>query len=96
MRGLGEAAWAALSGGCPFETATYEAGVVRFEHEGAYVEAEACLRELAGALGPDGEGHADVIDNEAWTVSRYRIFSGNFEKQTFDIDDVLEESRNVG
>jgi len=95
-RGLAPAAWAALAPDCPFETARYADGVLSLEHEGCWVDAEAFVRELASALGPGGEGHLDVIDNAAWTFCRYHLVAGNFEKQQFGIDDVLEHTKNEG
>lgn len=96
IRGLDRAAWEALAGVCPFAAARSAAGVVSFTHEGGWVDAEAFVQAVAAALGPDGEGDVDIIDNAAWTFTRYRLIPGNIEKQSFGIDDVLEHTKQEG
>ena len=96
VRGLSEAAWAGLAGECPFETAVYADGVLSLEHEGRWVDAEGFLDALAAVVGPKGEGHCDVIDNDAWTITRYGLAPGKCTSQTFGIDDVLENTKSEG
>ena len=96
VRGLAPEAWARLAPQCPFETADYRAGVLGMEHEGRWVDAETFLEALARELSPGGDGHADVIDNEAWTITRYVWDDGKWKSQSFEIDDVLESGKSEG
>ena len=96
VRGLSGAAWAGLAPDCPFEGATHHAGVLAIEHEGHWVDAEPFLDALVAVLGPDGEGHLDLIDNEAWTITRCRLGPGKWQGQTFNINDVLENTKGEG
>lgn len=95
-RGLAPEAWAGLASDCPFEGANYRDGVLEVEHEGRWVDADAFLEALASALSLGGEGHADVIDNEAWTITRYVLTPGKCASQVFGIDDVLEHTKGEG
>lgn len=96
VRGLDRAGWEALVAVCPFDEARYADGVLSLTHEGGWVDAEALVRALAASVGPDGEGDLDIIDNAAWTFTRYRLTPGNFTKQCFGIDDVLEHTKAEG
>ena len=96
VRGLSEAAWAGLAGECPFDTADYADGVLSLEHEGRWVDAEGFLDALAAVVGPEGEGHCDVIDNDAWTITRYVLQAGKMSSQQFGINDVLENTVKDG
>jgi hypothetical protein len=96
VHGLADAVWAELSRECPFEAAVYEGGVLAIEHEGRWVDADAFMETVAAALAPSGEGHVDVIDNEAWTITRYTLASGKCSAQLFNIDDVLESTKSEG
>jgi hypothetical protein len=96
VRGLSETAWAALAPDCPFEGAVYAGGVLAIEHEGGFVDAESFMEAVAGAMGPGGEGHLDVIDNEAWTITRYTLTPGKSIFQSFNINDVLENTKSEG
>ena len=96
VRGLSEAAWAALAPGCPFEGAVYAAGLLEIEHEGHWVDVESFLEAVAAALGPEGGGHLDVIDNDAWTITRHGLAPGKCTSQAFGIDDVLENTKSEG
>ena len=96
VRGLPAAAWATLAPECPFAAATYAADVLSIEHEGHWVEVEPFMESVVAALRPDGEGHLDVIDNEAWTITRYTLGPGKCVSQSFGIDDVLENTKSEG
>lgn len=96
VRGLSPEAWAALAPGCPLESAQYRDGTLAFEHEAGWVDAEGFLEELARALSPDGDGHADIIDNDAWTITRFTLSPGKAISQQFGIDDVLENTKGEG
>ena len=96
VSGLSFEAWAGLAPDCPFDGASYRDGTLSLEYEGRWVDANAFLESLALALSPGAEGHADVIDNEVWTITRYRLGPGKCESQTFGIDDVLENTKGEG
>lgn len=96
VRGLTDAVWAELSGECPFEAAVYKDGVLAIEHEGGWVDADSFMEIVAAALAPGGEGHLDVIDNEAWTITRYTLAPGKCASHLFNIDDVLENTKSEG
>jgi hypothetical protein len=96
VRGLSPEAWTRLAPACPLESAVYRDGVLEFEHEGGWVDADGFLEALAQALSPGGEGHADVIDNDAWTISRYVLAPGRASSETFGLDDVLEHTKGEG
>ncbi|MEA4836461.1 MAG: hypothetical protein VB133_15225 [Anaeromusa sp.] len=96
VRGLPPEAWAALAPDCPFEDVAYADGELAFEYEGRFLDADSFLEALCEALSPGGGGHADVIDNDAWTITRYALAPGKCDSQTFGIDDVLENTKNEG
>ena len=96
VRGLSPEAWDRLVADCPLDTATYSDGVLEFEHEGGWVDVEGFLEALAQALSPQGSGHADVIDNDAWTITRSTLAPGVVSSQTFGVDDVLENTKGEG
>lgn len=95
-RGLTPEAWAGLVADCPFEEAVYAAGTLEIEYEGRFVDADSFLEALCAALSPGGSGHADVIDNDAWTITRYLLSPGKCASQAFGIDDVLENTKSEG
>ncbi|WP_428562772.1 MAG: hypothetical protein ACP59X_22280 [Solidesulfovibrio sp. DCME] len=95
-RGLSPEAWAGLAAACPFEGAAYADGVLEIEYEGRFLDADSFLEALCDALSPGGSGHADVIDNDAWTITRYGLSPGRCTSQTFGIDDVLENTKSEG
>lgn len=96
VRGLSAEAWTRLAGECPFESALYNEGSLEFEHEGRWLDADGFLETLVQALSPEGAGHADVIDNDAWTITRYVLGPGKVASQQFGIDDVLENTKGEG
>jgi hypothetical protein len=96
VRGLSEAAWRRLAPECPFAAASYADGRLAIEHEGRWVDGEAFWDALVAALEPGGEGHLDLIDNEAWTITRCTLGPGKRDCQTFGLDDVLENTKGEG
>lgn len=96
VRGLPEAAWKTLAPDSPFDRADFADGVLVVEHEGRWVEALDFLETVARALPPGGEGHADIIDNEAWTITRCLFAPGKLESQEFGLNDVLENTVSEG
>lgn len=96
VRGLSEAAWKALAPECPFADVRYADGLLEIEHEGGWVDGEPFLEALVAALDPDGDGHVDLIDNEAWTITRCVLGPGKRACQTFGLDDVLENTKGEG
>lgn len=96
VRGLPEAAWTTLAPDCPFDGAGWADGVLTIEHEGRWVDALDFLMAVARALPPGGTGHADIIDNEAWTITRCQVLPGKLESQEFGLNDVLENTVSEG
>jgi len=96
VRGLPESAWKALALDCPLEQADWADGLLSLEHEGRWVDALSFLEAVAEVLPPGGDGHADVIDNQDWTITRCLVRPGKLESQTFGIDDVLENTKAEG
>lgn len=96
IRGLSPEAWARLARACPFDEAAYGGGTLEIQHEGSFVDATGFMEALAAALGPEAEGHLDVIDNDDWTITRHVVQGGKWRFQTFGIDDVLENTKNEG
>jgi hypothetical protein len=96
IKGLAPAAWQALAGQCPLETADYADGTLALEHEGRWVDVEGFMDALAANLGPEAAGHLDAIDNEAWTITRYVLEAGKMTSQTFGINDILENTVKDG
>lgn len=96
IRGLSQAAWRKLAPDCPLQGAVWADGVLNLEYEGGWVDALPFLEAVATALGPEGDGDADIIDNEAWTITRCHLAAGKLKSQTFDIDNVLENTKGEG
>ena len=96
VRGLSVDAWERLAPECPFETADYADGVLSIEHEGRWADVDPFMDDVAAALAPGGGGHLDVIDNEAWTITRYALSPGVCRSQSFGINDVLENTVKDG
>ena len=60
------------------------------------MDSDSFLEALCDGLSPGGGGHADVIDNDAWTITRYVVDKGRMTSQTFGINDVLENTVKEG
>jgi hypothetical protein len=96
VRGLAAAAGAGLAAVCPFETAEYADGVLALEHEGRWADVDGFIDALAAVTDAGCHGHLDVIDNDAWTITRYVLAAGKMTSQTFGINDVLENTVSEG
>lgn len=96
VRGLSPEAWTGLEPQCPLSGVTYADGGLEIEHEGGWVDVDSFLEALCTVLSPGGGGHADRIDNEAWTITRYTLAPGKCSSQQFGIDDVLENTKGEG
>jgi hypothetical protein len=96
VRGLSETVWQRLALECPFAGVSFTAGVLAIEHEGRWVDGAPFLEAVVAALGPGGEGHVDLIDNEAWTITRCALAPGKLDCRTFGLDEVLENTKSEG
>lgn len=75
------------------EKLAHEGGRIVLEHEGWSVDledVEELLRFAAGAMGPEGSGHCDYIDDEGRELTRFVIRPGQVAGKTLPIDAVLE------
>jgi hypothetical protein len=93
VRGLAPEAARELATRLPFEHASPKGEVLDIEHEGVFVDVEQGAETIAQALPPGGSASLDVIDHEAWTVTRYRIAPGRVTARAFGVDDVLDPVR---
>lgn len=96
IRGLLQDAAARLAAEAPFEVARAGAEGLEIEHEGRYVDVEEFLARAVMLLGEGGDGDVDVIDNEAWTITRYALRPGAFEAVSHGLDDVLDHTKGEG
>jgi len=94
--GLSEEAAGRLAVELPFSSALFEDGVLVLEHEGGWIDVEEAARGIAEALPEGGEANVDLIDNVDWTVTRYAIYPGRCESETYNADDILEHTKNEG
>lgn len=93
IRGLSAAAARELAARLPFAGVRPSGEAFDIDHEGAFVDVAEAAATIAAALPPGATASLDVIDHEAWTVSRYRIAPGRVEARTFGVDDVLDPVR---
>ena len=78
----------------PFDSVRHEDDKLVFEHEGLlFEEIEDTLKRMQKALGPHGSGWVDIIDNRAWTLSRYSLTRSQLEVQHHRVDDYLDRYR---
>lgn len=94
--GLTEELFEGIADETPFETADFEEGVLVLEHEGCWIDVESAVEDIASILPEGGEGYVDFIDNLDWTVTRYVIFPGGYESETYSCDDILEHTKGEG
>lgn len=94
--GLTEELFERIAAESPFETAVFEEGVLVLEHEGGWIDVESAVEDIVQALPEGGEGNVDLIDNLDWTVTRYVLFPGGYESETYSCDDVLEHTKGEG
>lgn len=71
-----------------------KSGVVEIEHEGRNLtdaaDLGAFLELAATLLSEGGSGHAEHIDNDAWTLTRFVLAPGKVDRKTLPIDAVLD------
>lgn len=82
-----------LRRGLFLEKLAYEDGRIVLEHEGWSVDlgdVEELLRFAAEAMGPEGSGHCDYIDDEGRELTRFVVRPGEVLRKTLPIDAVLE------
>lgn len=96
IRGLAPEAARELAAIAPFDTARAGAGGIEIEHEGRYVDVEEFLARAVALLSEGGDGDVDVIDEEAWTITRYALRPGDFQAVSHGLDDVLDHTKGEG
>lgn len=96
IRGLAPDVARELAALAPFDTATAGPDGIEIEHEGRHVDVEEFLARAVAALGEGGDGDVDVIDEEAWTITRYALRRGAFEAVSHGLDDVLDHTKAEG
>lgn len=78
----------------PFDSVRHEDGKLVFEHEGLlFEEIEDTLKRMQQALARHGSGWVDIIDNRAWTLSRYSLTRSELNVQHHRVDDYLDRYR---
>lgn len=68
-----------------------EGALLRFDYEGVYFPHEDLLEALS-PLHPAAEGRFDIIDREAWTLTRYVIARGSHTLHVVPLNHVLSYS----
>jgi hypothetical protein len=96
IRGLSPDVAVKLAAEAPFETARAEAGGIEIEHEGRFVDVEEFLARAVSLLPEGGDGDVDVIDEEAWTITRYALRPRGFEAVSHGLDDILDHTKGEG
>ncbi len=80
----------------PYETVSFLGGATDIEHEGRLIDVTPLVDAAVALLPENREGHLDVIDHREWTITRYFIKNKKVEKETFDLDNILEHTKNDG
>jgi len=69
-----------------------EGDLLRLSHEGVFFPANDVLETLSPFLSPASSGRLDVLDLEAWTLTRYRFEGRRTIPSTRSLNDVLAYS----
>jgi hypothetical protein len=72
-----------------FEVTT-KGAVLDFAHEGACIDPEHYVQEIAAIIPPSAEAHLDFIDPLEWTMERTLIKEGRINTKRVSLNDVLE------
>lgn len=91
--GLDEATAGRLVAQLPLEGVGWDQGVLDIDHEGPWADHEAAAEIIAAALPPGARGSLDVIDNAAWSLTRYSLGPACVAVKTMDLNDVLDGVR---
>ena len=69
-----------------------EGELLQISFEGVFFPVEDVLRALGAHLSPEASGKLDVLDLEAWTLTRHVRENGIFRESCRNINQVLEYS----
>jgi hypothetical protein len=72
----------------------YDGRVLKFWHECNYMDAEALFKRLAESAGDAAHGGLDVVDREAWNITRYELEQGTVTSTTIPLNEVLDAKAN--
>lgn len=65
-------------------------GSVDFVHEGPWRDVEADLAAVLAVIGPTSRGVVDVIDHDAWRMTRYFLEHGRIRAVPIHLDHALD------
>ncbi|WP_165075076.1 MULTISPECIES: hypothetical protein [unclassified Desulfovibrio] len=74
------------------EAVLREGDLVRISFEGLYFPVEDVLEAIAARLRPAQQGKLDVLDLEAWRLTRHLFAEGRFTSRTAPLNNVLDFS----
>ena len=74
------------------EAVLREGDLVRISFEGLYFPAEDVLEAIAARLKPGQQGKLDVLDLEAWRLTRHLFAEGRITSRTAPLNNVLDFS----
>ncbi|MDE5878415.1 MAG: hypothetical protein K2G99_00035 [Desulfovibrio sp.] len=78
--------------GGPGEAVSLDGDLLRISFEGLYFPVDEVLEALAGRLGPGQQGKLDVLDLEAWRLTRHIFESGRITSREAPLNNVLDFS----
>lgn len=74
------------------EVVTLEGDLVRISFEGLFFPVDEVLEALAATLKPEQKGKLDVLDLEAWTLTRHLFADGRIVSRAAPLNNVLDFS----
>ena len=74
------------------EAVLCEGDLVRISFEGLYFPVEDVLEAIAARLKPGQQGKLDVLDLEAWRLTRHLFADGRITSRTAPLNNVLDFS----
>ena len=80
----------ALARDFPFEEVIRDGNAMELEYEGVYFPVDEFVEALTPLVTGKVVAHVDAIDNDAWTITRYKITAEETKTRTVDIDNVME------
>ena len=76
----------------PEEVVTLEGDLLRISFEGLFFPVDEVLEALAAVLRPEQKGKLDVLDLEAWTLTRHLFADGRISSRSAPLNNVLDFS----
>lgn len=74
------------------EAVAREGDLVRISFEGLYFPVDEVLEALAARLNPGQQGKLDVLDLEAWRMTRHLFAGGSITSRAAPLNNVLDFS----